>query len=164
MNRKLRSAALLLTGPAVLGVGLTAAGPASAAGTPAVVCSTTAPVVIDGFAFDPATVTPGASSTADLISTNCTAGTLATQEEWTGQWITATGSGVAAGCPAIDPLVRDVTYAPGEELAENTGYEVPAGCTATELAVTVQISIPTGSAATIATATAYLDIDQIVAG
>jgi hypothetical protein len=171
MNRKLRTAALLLTGPAVLGLGLTAAAPASAvaaphpgAAGPAVVCATATPVVIDGFAFDPAAIPPGDSSTADLISTNCTAGILTTQEEWTGQWISATGSGIAAGCPVLDPLLRDVTYQPGQELAENTVYEVPAGCEAAELAVTVKISIPTGSSTATATATAYLKIEQIVAG
>ena len=170
MNRKLRSAALLLTGPAVLGLGLTVAAPASAVAAPhpgaapAVVCAVAEPVVIDGFAFDPAEIPPGDSSTADLISTNCTAGTLTTQEEWTGQWISATGSGIAAGCPVLDPLLRDVTYQPGQELAENTVYDVPAGCEAAELAVTVKISIPTGTSTQIATATAYLKIIQIVAG
>lgn len=177
MNRKLRTAALLLTGPAVLGLGLTIAAPASAApasaaaaphttGTtgPAVACATATPVVIDGFAFDPAAIPPGDSSTADLISTNCTAGTLTTQEEWTGQWISASGAGIAAGCPVLDPLVRDVTYQPGQELAENTVYDVPAGCEAVELAVTVKISIPTGTSTAIATATAYLRIEQIVPG
>jgi hypothetical protein len=164
MNRKLRSAALLLSGPAVLGLGLTAAAPASALAAPhaASDCAGAAqPVVVDGFAFDPAAIPPGTSSTADLISTNCTAGTLATQEQWTGQWISATGTGIPAGCPVIDPLPADVTYQPNQELAENTIYNVPAGCEAVELAVTVKISIPTGSAASIVTATAYLKIDQI---
>ena len=173
MTRTFRTGALLLAGPAVLGLGLSAAGPASAAASaagsagpasvarPAVVCPDASPIVVDGFAFDPADVKPGGSSTADLITTNCSAGTVGTQEEWTGQWLSTTGTGPAAGCPVIDPMVRDVSYAAGQEIAENTVYTVPSTCTAGELAVTVQISIPSGSVTSVVTATAYLRIDQI---
>ena len=165
MTRKLRTTAMLLAGPAVLGLGLVAAGPAAAvagpAAAPAAACTVALPIQINGFAFDPAEVTPGHSSTADLISTNCTAGTLATSEEWTGQWLPLVGGVGVTGCPVIDPLVRSVTYAPGQELAENTTYYVPVGCTAAELEVTVRISIPDGASNDIVTATAYLKIIQI---
>lgn len=163
MNRTLRTAALLLTGPVVLGLGLAAAGPASAAASAAaraVVCATTSPIVVNGFAFAPAEVKPGEAATADLITSNCSASTIATVQQWTGQWLTPTGTGPAAGCPVIDPLVRDVTYSPGEELAQNTAYSVPAACTATELAVTVKITLPAGSGGTVVTATADLRIAQ----
>jgi hypothetical protein len=167
MIRTLRTAALLLTGPAALGLSLAASGPAAAAArpdapAPAVACTTAEPVELNGFAFAPPEVTPGNSATADLITTNCSASTLATTEEWLGQWLSPTGTGLPAGCPVIDPFVRDVTYAPGQELAENTTYLVPAGCQAAELEVTVRISIPSG--ATVLTATAYLKIEQITPG
>ncbi|HEX4787841.1 MAG TPA: hypothetical protein VH372_05225 [Actinospica sp.] len=171
MIRKLHTAVLLLTGPATLGLWTAAAAPASAAtgaqpasaAAPArpAVCATTSPIRVDGFAFAPGAVAPGGSSTADLITTNCSAVSVATDEEWTGQWLPSTGTGPAAGCPVIDPFIRAVDYAPGQELAENTGYSVPVGCQAAELAVTVRISIPTGSSASVVTATAYLRITHI---
>ncbi len=166
MTRMLRTAALLLTAPVALGLSLASAGSAAAAADratprPALACTSAAPLQLDGFAFAPPEVTPGSSATADLITTNCTATTLATVEEWTGQWLAPTGTGPypPAGCPVIDPFIRDVTYAPGQELAENTGYLVPAGCQATELAVTVRISTTSGAA--VLTATAYLKIEQV---
>jgi hypothetical protein len=167
MIRKLRTAALLLAGTAALGLGPAASGPAAAAArsdtrAAAPDCATTTAIELDGFAFAPSEVTPGNSATADLITTNCTAGTLATEEEWTGQWLSPTGTGLSAGCPVIDPLVRDVTYAAGRELAENTTYQVPAGCQAAELAVTVRISTSTGT--DVLTATADLRIEQASSG
>jgi hypothetical protein len=66
------------------------------------------PIELDGFAFAPPEVTPGNFATADLITTNCTSGTLTTEEEWTGQWLPLTGTGLPAGCPVIDPLIRPV--------------------------------------------------------
>lgn len=168
MIRKLRTVALLLTGPAALSLSLAASGPAAAAtarsdARPApLACTTAVPIELNGFAFAPPEVTPGNSATADLITTNCTASTLATDEQWTGQWLSPTGTGLPAGCPAIDPLLRPVTYTPGQELAENTTYLVPTGCQAAELAVTVQIFDSTGT--TVLTATTDLKIEQITSG
>jgi hypothetical protein len=165
MIRMFRNAALLLTAPAAMGLGLLASGPAAAAVHPATGCTTSAatPVEIDGFAFTPSEVGVGGSSTADLITTNCTDTTLATTEEWSAQWLPLTPTGpVPAGCPVLDPLIRPVTYAPGQELAENTTYLVPAGCDAGELAVTVHISLAAGTAPE--TATAYLVIEHVSPG
>jgi hypothetical protein len=166
MIRMFRSAALLLTAPAAMGLSLAASGPAAAAAVhPATGCTSTAavPVEVDGFAFSPPEVVSGGSSTADLVTTNCTDATLATTEEWTAQWLPLTASGpIPAGCPVVDPLVRSVTYGPGQELAENTGYTVPAGCEAAELAVTVYISVTAGSAQE--TATAHLVIEHATPG
>jgi hypothetical protein len=165
MIRMFRSAALLLTAPAAMGLSLTAAGPAAAAGHPATGCISpaTAPIEIDGFAFAPPQVTPGGSSIADLITTNCTAATLTTTEEWTGQWLPLTAAGaIPAGCPVLDPLVRSETYGPGQELAQNTGYLVPVGCEAAELAVTVHISLAAGVPEE--TATAILVIEHVSPG
>lgn len=163
MTRTLRTAALLLTGSAAIGLGLAVSGPAAAAGRPdapaaASVCATSAPLELNGFAFAPPEVTPGNEATADLITTNCTTGTLATEEEWLGQWLAPTGTGLPAGCPVIDPFVRGVTYDPNQELAANTTYLVPAGCEAVGLEVTVRIS---DAGATVLTATTILKIDQI---
>lgn len=160
MIRKLRSAALLLTAPAALGLGLAASGPATAATVhPAAACTTAGPLQINGFAFDPAAVAPGGSSTADLITTNCTNSNLITSEEWTGQWISSSGAYPPPGCPVIDPFIRSVAYAPGQEVAENTTYTVFPSCQATELAVTVHISV--GTNAPQISATAILKIIQV---
>lgn len=136
---KLRTTALLLAAPATAAVGFAVAAPATAATLPAV-CTTASPIHVNGAAFYPAQVAPGQSGTADLITTNCTNLSVATAEEWLGQWLPST----SAGCPVIDPFVRDVTYAPGQELAENTTYLVPVGCKATELKITVHISNSAG--------------------
>lgn len=168
MIRKLRTAALLLTGPAALGLSLAASGTVAASARPdapvaAVACVSATPIELNGFAFAPPEVTPGNSATADLITTNCATTTVTTTETWTGQWLPLTAAGgIPAGCPVIDPLARSVTYSPGEELAVNTTYLVPVGCQAAELAVTVRISISTAS--NVLTATAYLKIDQITPG
>ena len=162
----LRTAALLLTGSTALGLSVAAAGPAAAAAdrpdahAAPLVCTTATPIELNGFAFAPPEVTPGNTATADLITTNCSAGTLATEEEWTARWLPLTG--LPSGCPVIDPLVRGVSYAPGQELAVNTGYLVPAGCQAAGLAVTVQISLSTG--ANVLTATTDLKIEQSTSG
>lgn len=166
MIRTFRHVALLLTAPAALGLGLAASGPAAAAVVhPAAGCTGASadPIAINGFAFAPAQVAPGGSATADLITTNCAATSVASTEEWSGQWLPLATSGAApAGCPVIDPLLRSVTYAPGQELAENTSYTVPVGCQAAELAVTVTISVNAG-AETQAT-TAYLVIERVSPG
>jgi hypothetical protein len=165
---KLRTVALLLTGPAALGLSLAGSGLAAAADRPdahpaPLACTTATPLVLDGFAFAPPEVTPGNSATADLITTNCTSGTLSTEEQWSGQWLPLTSTGLPpAGCPVIDPLLRPVTYTPGQELAENTTYLVPAGCRAAGLAVTVKISLSTGTS--VLTATTDLTIEQITSG
>ena len=166
MIRTFRNVALLLTAPAVMGLSFAASGPAAAAvAHPAVGCTSSAsdPIKIDGFAFTPAAVPPGGSSTADLITTNCSNTSVTTTEEWLAQWLPLTGAGgVATGCPILDPLIRSAVYGPGQELAENTGYTVPAGCEAAELAVTVRISV--ASSGVVETATADLVIEHVSPG
>lgn len=165
MIRIFRSTALLLTVPAALGLSLAAVGPAAAAVHPAAACTgaSSLPIEINGFAFTPSAVPPGSSSTADLITTNCTEVSLSSTEEWTGQWLPLTSSGaLPAGCPAIDPLIRSVTYGPGQEVAENTTYTVPSTCEAAELQVTVYIGGGSGGAAE--SATADLVIEHVSPG
>lgn len=168
MIRARRNTVLLLTTPALLGLGLAAAGPADAASTArpaAVVCPAAStpyswPISVYGFSFNPGSVSPGESSTAVLVTANCTMQPVDTVQQWTGQWLAPASAAAPTGCPAIDPLVQSVDYAPGSEVIQKEPYTVPAGCTATELQVTVQIASPTGSALPIATATATLKIAQ----
>jgi hypothetical protein len=166
MIRTLRpAAAALAASGAVMALSLAAAGTAAAATAPGsarpdVACAASFPIVVDGFAFTPAGVLPGGSSTADLITTNCSTETVATTETWTGQWLPLDAAGnPPVGCPVIDPIVRSVTYSSGEEVAENETYGVPTGCRAAELEITVRISVPAGTAGI--TTTAILTIIQI---
>lgn len=168
MIRAPRSTVLLLATPALLGLGLAAAGPADAAATAqptAVACLYggtlyTYPIQVYGFSFNPGTVSPGNSSTAVLVTANCSMQTVDTVQRWTGQWLAPSSAGVPTGCPVIDPLDLSVDYAPGSEVIQKENYTVPVGCTATELQVTVSIFTINGSALPIATASAILHIVQ----
>lgn len=157
MLRKLLTAAAALTVPASL---LLAGGAAAAGATPAVstgstACSSTAVIQITAFAFHPPHVSPGQSSSADLTALNCTGATQSTTETWYGQLI-GPGTGIPPGCPAIDPFMRPVVFAPHTPVSTSTSYLVFSGCTATKLAVTVKI---TGTAGTLlAQQTTYLTI------
>jgi hypothetical protein len=114
----------------------------------------TGTVKITSFAFNPATIVAGQSSSAVLSARNCTAQSLQTTTYWYGTWI-GSAPGIPAGCPAIDPLPRPLTFAPRASAGLSTSYLVFAGCTATALQVKVQI---VGSVGTLATATATLAI------
>lgn len=153
MIRAKRSTVLLLTTPALLGLGLTVAGPADAAATAhptAVACLYsgtlyTYPIQVYGFSFNPGTVSPGNSSIATLVTANCGMQTVDTVQRWTGQWLAPAGAVAPTGCPIIDPLDLRVDYAPGSEVTQKELYTVPVGCTATELQVTVQIASATST-------------------
>lgn len=145
------------TGLLFAGGGVAAAssapGAASPGSAPGVLCA--GGVIIDSFAFYPPQVAPGQSSSAVLGVTNCTATTLATTQTWTGRFIGAS-TGIPAGCPVIDPLLRTVSMPPQTEESTVTSYLVLASCTAVELQVTVTIRGTGG--ATLAQATAVLHI------
>ena len=124
---------------------LAGGGPASAdaplpATPPTSTCSGTVGIAIDGLAFDPPAVLPGATSDATLTATNCTDLSQSVTETWTGRFSSASGTGIPEGCPVIDPLARPVTFAPHEQVQTDTSYLVFAGCTADRLTVTVTIS------------------------
>ena len=122
--------------------------------SPTVLCA--GGIVVDSFAFYPPQVAPGQSSSAVLGVTNCTTTTLATTQTWVGRFIGASTSGIPAGCPVIDPLLRSVTMPPQAEVSTETGYLVLSSCTAVELQITVTIRGTGGT--TLAVATAVLRI------
>ncbi|ETA71012.1 hypothetical protein [Actinospica robiniae] len=160
-------AAMAAASGAAMALSLVAGCPsAEAAAAPAdgsAVCAASFPIALNGFAFTPATVVPGGSATADLITTNCSNAAVDTTEMWSGQWLPLSSSGaLPTGCPIIDPLLRAVDYRAGQEVAENTVYTVPTGCHAAELQVTVRITGSNGALGL--TATAVLDIVQITPG
>ncbi|WP_405591760.1 hypothetical protein [Streptomyces sp. NBC_01190] len=131
--------AVTALGGAALGSG---AGPAAADGAgpsvpPPTACARV--IRINDLTFDPARVTAGETSDLTLDATNCTGQSQAVTETWAGTWLSATTTGVPAGCPVIDPLPRQVTFAPHARTSTVTGYLVFAGCAAAGLRGTVTI-------------------------
>jgi hypothetical protein len=151
--------ALAATGAILAGAsGATAAAvPAGAAPAPAA-CTAATIIQVGSFAFHPSAVAPGASSAAVLTSTNCTAETQATTQTWFGQFLSATGTGIPAGCAAIDPYNRAITYGPNQSVTDSTSYLVLSTCTANALKVTVKITNSAG--VQLAQASATLTIEQ----
>ena len=134
-----------------------AAVPVGTAQAPAV-CTAATVIQINSFVFQPSTVAPGASAAAVLAGTNCTAQTQATTQTWFGQFLSASGTGIPAGCAAIDPYNRAITYGPNQSVTDSTGYLVLSTCTANALKVTVKITNSSGVLLT--QASAILIIEQ----
>jgi hypothetical protein len=133
-----RFAGLMMSGVAAavllaVDAGSAAAGPAPARSAAA--CT----VRISSLTFDPAAVSPGRSSTAQLVARNCTRRQVSALATWSARFVGPDG-GFPAGCPVIDPLALPVTLAPHARAASSVGYLVPASCTAASLHLTVRIS------------------------
>lgn len=120
----------------VLAAGLFGSLPAMAA-TPAAGCPGV--IQITQLAFDSATVLRGQTATAHLVARNCTAQTVTTSLTWAGRFI-GSSPGIPAGCPAIDPIAKQVTFAPRGKDTDSLGYLIFPGCTATALSTTTTFS------------------------
>ncbi len=156
----IRRTALIAFAVALTG-GLTAAatGSATAAVTPSTACATSTVIEIESFAFHPAAVAPGGTSTATLTALNCTGQTQQTSEIWSGRF-TGPAGGIPQGCPAIDPIALPVSFPPDGTVSTHVSYLVPPSCTASELVVTVDID---GQGRVLAHGTAVLRIISPVA-
>lgn len=157
MPRRLVSlvTAVAAAGAAVL---LTGGGPAvadspSPVTPPPTTC--TGVIRINSFVFDPAQVFAGKPSTGTLTATNCTGQSQAVTETWSGRYLSSTTTGFPAGCAAIDPLPRGVTFAPHARVATSTTYATFPSCTADIMRITVNI---TQAGTLLGTATADLTI------
>ncbi|SEO31824.1 hypothetical protein [Actinacidiphila rubida] len=141
-----RPLALLTAAAAVAAAVLGAALPAAASTPPATgtppACSGGAGLT--GLSFDPAQIAPGQTSTATATAVNCTQTTQQGSETWQASWTSAAGTGLPAGCPVLDPLVRQVALAPGAVVLTSTGYLVLPGCTASGLHLTVTLRLTSG--------------------
>jgi hypothetical protein len=142
--RKVLTAATVLIAPAALLAGLPGSAAAASAGSGGTVPpACTGVIQIQKFAFDPAAVAAGGSSTATLVARNCTAQTQDTTETWFGSFVDAAGT-LPPGCPVIDPLAKPADFAPNGEVTASVGYLVFSGCEATELQITVRITSSAG--------------------
>ncbi|MGC9668442.1 cellulose binding domain-containing protein [Planosporangium sp. 12N6] len=115
-------------------VGSTAAGATSALATGS---GCTGTVQITSLTFNPPTVSPGQTSTATLTVQNCTNQPQQLTGTPVATWVSATGTGIPAGCPVIDPLPLQVSLAAGGSYTTSIGYSVFSGCTAIGLHLTV---------------------------
>jgi len=119
-----------------LGAAVSGAGPATAAGPAPAACTGT--VQITSLAIAPLVVAPGQLATATLTAQNCTDQPVTASATWVGRFVGATLP--PPGCPVIDPIARPADFAAGGTITQSTGYLVFAGCTATDLQVTVRIT------------------------
>jgi hypothetical protein len=125
------------------------AGPTLAAPAPSACVGT---VQIDSLTFSPPVGTRGQVATATAAMRNCTGRSQQTTATWLGRF-RGSGPGIPAGCPALDPLAQPTTFPPHGRLNGSVGYLVFAGCTATELQVTLRISAAGGTVLAERTAT-----------
>ncbi|MEN3361156.1 MAG: hypothetical protein V7637_5138 [Mycobacteriales bacterium] len=135
----------VLAGLTALAAGLViASGAGSAAAAPAAPAACAGTVQITSFGFASPTAMPGQIATATLTAQNCTNQPQSTSTTWTGRFV-GTGTGIPAGCPAIDPLARPATFPANGTVTASGGYLIFAGCTATDLQVSVRITAADGT-------------------
>lgn len=145
MRRRIGWLGALVVAGGLVGLGTVGAVGAQAATVSAPSSTCTGTVHISSLRFAPTGVPAGQSSTATLKARNCTGKTQKTTTYWFGHFSTATGTGVPAGCPVIDPLPRPLTFAPHGSGTLETSYRVPPTCTGTKLTITVRIVSSTGT-------------------
>jgi cellulase/cellobiase CelA1 len=151
VSRLFRSAAVSACAALLVAAGPQAAHAAPDAGTAA--CTGTVQIV--SFAFDPAGVTAGQTSTAHLVLQSCTGQSQQDQVQWYGLF-SGNGTGFPAGCPAIDPVILPAPVPATGQSATAFTFSVPPSCTATSLRATATVRGADGS--TLATGTATLAI------
>lgn len=148
MHRVLR--AIVGAALAVFLLGSVSATEAAAAPGPAACTG----VIQAHLAFDSPSVMRGQIATAHLLARNCTGASVSTELIWTGRFL-GSSTGIPPGCPAIDPLAKQVTFAPFGQFTDTFGVLIFPSCTATAFSATATFS----SAGTVlATATAQVAI------
>jgi len=139
----------------LVGLAPAAAGAVSTTATPAPVSACV--VRIARLAFRPHTAMVGTTATLKLAARNCTKLPQSATVQFTASWV-GPSAGLPNGCPVIDPLAEPASFAPHGKFTAQVGYLVPAGCAATALDATVQITGASGTP--LATGTARLRIRQ----
>jgi hypothetical protein len=100
---------------------------------------------ITHLAFGSATVAPGQTVIAQLRARNCTAQTVTTTLVWSGRYLGSSTGAIPPGCPVIDPVAKQVTFAPYGGDIDNLSYLILPGCTATALQTTTTFDGPAGT-------------------
>lgn len=116
----------------------TTIGSGTAVAAPAQACAASSVIDIAYFAFNPSAISPGQSSTATLITQNCTDQAQLINGIWYGRFAGPSG-GTPQGCPAINPLSFVMNFSPHSVISTSAAYTVPLSCTATQLILTVNI-------------------------
>lgn len=94
---------------------------------------------ITHLAFNPDSAPPGQSSTVYLTAVNCTGTGQQTSATWLGKFTGGSG-GSPVGCPEIDPHAQTADFSPHATFTSKATYDVPYGCDARHLRVTVRFS------------------------
>jgi hypothetical protein len=138
MSRVTRAAAAAMLAAVLFGSVSTAA---TADATP--ICA--GALQITHLAFGSATVARGQSATAQLRARNCTAQTVTTTLVWSGRYLGSSIGAIPPGCPVIDPIAKQVTFAPYGQDTDNLSYLILPACTATALQTTTTFDGPNGT-------------------
>jgi hypothetical protein len=94
---------------------------------------------ITHLAFNPDSAPPGGSSTVYLTAVNCTDTPQQTSATWLGKFTGGSG-GSPVGCPEIDPYAQAADFSPHATFRSKTTYDIPYGCDARHLQITVRFS------------------------
>ena len=127
-----------------------------AAGATPAACTGT--IDITHLAFKPRKVAPGESSTAHLVARNCTRSSVEANVTWVATWVGPASGTYPSGCPVIDPISESADFTPRGKFISEMNYEVPGGCEASGLYLTVRISAESGQ---ITQRSADLKIEQV---
>jgi hypothetical protein len=160
MIRRLATLATAIVVPAMLLLAGNGAASAAVTARPAP-CSGV--LAITAFGFHPPQVLLGQGSTATVSAVNCTSQSQQASVTWFGHYVNPAGGTLPPpGCPVIDPILFQATFAPRGSYTGSVGYTALSFCTAPQLQVTVQFRAPSGTL--LAQATATLTIIQPAAG
>jgi hypothetical protein len=94
---------------------------------------------ITHLAFNPDSAPPGGSSSVYLSAVNCTDMAQQTSVTWLGKFTGGSG-GSPVGCPEIDPYAQAADFSPHAAFRSKATYDVPYGCDARHLQITVRLS------------------------
>ena len=141
MRRILRLAALPML--ALFALVLAGAGSAAAAahssGSAAASCAGT--IQIDSFAFSTPVVTAGQLASAKVTATNCTAQPVTATVQAYGRFFGPTGNALPPGCPVVDPIAMNATFAANGQYTNTFGTLTFSGCTAASYTEYVSFSV-----------------------
>jgi hypothetical protein len=100
---------------------------------------------ITHLAFGSATVARGQTATATLLARNCTAQSVTATLVWSARYSGSSTGTIPAGCPVVDPIAKQVTFAPYGKDTDSIGYLILPSCTAAALQTTATFTGSNGT-------------------